>query len=172
MRNKITRISLLTSLLAYLLTASRVSAMCPVCTVGVIAGLGLSRWLGIDDTVSGLWIGGVTVSLSGWTVNWLKGKKINFKGMPIAVAVVYFASIIIPLYWKEIIGHPFNKLWGIDKLILGIMIGSIFFLLGAIVYKYIKLKNNGHAWFPFQKVVFPIGPLIILSVIFYFITKH
>ena len=32
-------------------------AICPVCTVAVGAGIGLSRWLGIDDSITGLWIG-------------------------------------------------------------------------------------------------------------------
>lgn len=145
-------------------------AMCPVCTVGVVAGLGLSRWLGIDDTVSGVWIGGLTVSLAGWTINWLRSKKWTFKGMPITVVVAYFAIIIGPLYWKEIVGHPFNQIWGVDKLILGIILGSIFFTIGAILYKYFKTKN-GHAHFPFERVVLPISSLVILSVVFYFITK-
>jgi len=146
--------------------------MCPVCTVGVIAGLGLSRWLGIDDTVSGLWIGGILMSVSGWTVNWLKGKNWNFKGSPIVVTIIYYGSVVIPLYHSEIIGHPFNRFWGIDKLILGILIGSIFFISGAIAYKYLKKKNGGHAHFPFEKVVLPIAPLIVLSFVFYFLTKH
>ena len=155
----------------YLLLATPASAMCPVCTVGVIAGLGLSRWLGIDDTVSGIWIGGLLMSLTGWTVNWLESKKWNFKGSPFVCAIMYYGLVIWPLYTKEIIGHPFNTFWGIDKLVLGIIIGSIFFCAGAILYKYFK-KKNGKAHFPFEKVVLPISPLVILSIVFYFLTKR
>jgi hypothetical protein len=36
----------------------------------------------------------------------------------------------------------------------------------------LKQKNGGKAHFPFEKVVLPVAPLIILSVIFYFVTKH
>lgn len=145
--------------------------MCQVCTIGVIAGLGLSRWLGIDDTITGLWIGGILMSISGWTVNWLKGKGWYFKGAAFLSTVVYYSAAIIPLYLKNIIGHPQNTFWGLDKLILGIIFGSIFFFAAAIFYKYLKKANGGHAHFPFEKVVIPISSLIVLSVVFYFVTK-
>ncbi|MCX6758247.1 MAG: hypothetical protein NTX14_00895, partial [Candidatus Nealsonbacteria bacterium] len=54
-----------------LLTARPALAVCPICTVAVGAGLGLSRWFGIDDSISGLWIGGLIVSFILWTIDWL-----------------------------------------------------------------------------------------------------
>lgn len=147
------------------------SAMCPLCAVTVGAGLGLSRWLGVDDTISGIWIGGLIVSLIMWTENWLEKKNIKFKLRWLITAAVYYLFTIIPLYYSEIIGHPFNKLWGIDKLALGISTGSIIFFLACLWYYYLKAKNNGRAYFPFQKVAMPVGSLIILTAIFYFLTK-
>ncbi len=146
-------------------------AVCPICTVAVGAGVGLSRWLGIDDTITGLWIGGLTVSIIMWTIDWLDRKNIYFRERKTIIAVVYYLLIVAPLYWMDIVGHPFNKIWGIDKLLLGIVFGSIVFWFGAGWYSYLKEKNNGHAHFPFQKVVMPVSPLIILSFIFYFLTK-
>ena len=46
--------------------------MCPVCAVAVGVGLGLSRWLKIDDAISGLWIGALIVSLSFILAKWTK----------------------------------------------------------------------------------------------------
>jgi len=43
--------------------------------------------------------------------------------------------------------------------------------MNALAYNYLKRRNNGHAYFPFQKVVMPVGSLAILSMIFYFVTK-
>jgi hypothetical protein len=31
--------------------------VCPVCTIAVAGGVGLCRYLGIDDLISGSWIG-------------------------------------------------------------------------------------------------------------------
>jgi hypothetical protein len=147
--------------------------MCGVCTAAALAGVGLSRWLKIDDTISGLWIGAMLISLSVWTAKWLREKfpKINFLGLPFVVGLIYYAFVIIPFYQKGIIGHPKNVLFEIDKFLLGLIVGSIFFYLGGELYKVIKAKNGGHAQFPFQKVVIPVAVLAVLSGIFYLITK-
>ena len=157
--------------IGYFLLPLSAKAVCPVCTIAVAAGVGLSRYLGIDDTISGIWIGGLTVSMIFWTISWLDKKKIKFKGRKILTTFVYYLFIYLGLKIPNIIGHPLNRYLGIDKLILGIIIGSVGFLIGAKVYYHLKEKNGGHAYFPFQKVVMPISPLIILSVIFYFLTK-
>lgn len=148
-----------------------VLAMCPVCTVAAGAGLGLAKWLGIDDTISGLWIGGFTVSLIMWTIIWLEKKSYRFKFRKILVTLFYFLAIVLPLYWQNIIGHPYHKLWGVDKLLLGIFIGSIVFYITSKWYLVIKAKNNNHAQFAFQKIVMTLSSLLILSGIFYLITK-
>ena len=55
---KLTMKKILSISVFILLISSRVAhAVCPVCTVAVGAGLGLAEWLGIDDSISGLWIG-------------------------------------------------------------------------------------------------------------------
>lgn len=145
-----------------------VRAVCPICTVAVCASLGLSRWLGVDDTITGLWIGGLNISLIIWTIDWLNKKNVRFYGRKILTTAFYYTAILWPLYHYDFIGIVTNKLWGIDKLLLGIIIGSAGFLLGVLLYVYLKKKNNGQAYFPFQKVLMPVGVLIILSLIFYF----
>jgi hypothetical protein len=158
-------------LLAGLLFITSSQAICPICTIAVGAGIGLAQWLGIDDTITGLWVGGFTVSISIWTITWLSKKNIRFLGRKPLIFICYYALVLIPLYMKKIIGHPLNTLWGYDKLLLGIIIGSIAFAAGAIIYQIMKKKNANHAYFPFQKVLMPLAPLIILSIIFCFITR-
>ena len=150
-------------------------AVCPICTIAVGAGVGFSRWLGIDDIITGLWVGGLVVSVIAWTESWLERKKIRFRGRIFANILFYYALIIIPLYYSGIIGNPHSILYidgyGLDKLLFGIITGSLAFWFGASWYFYLKEKNNGRAYFPFQKVIMPILPLVILSIIFYLLTK-
>lgn len=149
-------------------------AICPVCVVAVGAGLGLSEYLGIDDTIAGVWIGGLLVSMIAWTINWFNTKnwKLGNKDLrDILITIIYYVAIIWPLMTQDFIGHPWNKLFGIDKLILGIIFGSLGFLGAMLWYNDIKKKNNGHAQFPFQKVAWPLGALIILSFVFYLIIR-
>ncbi|MBD3244483.1 MAG: hypothetical protein GF335_00635 [Candidatus Moranbacteria bacterium] len=146
-------------------------AVCPVCTVAVGAGVGLSRWIGIDDMISGVWIGGLTVTVIIWLLNWLKKKKIEFSFKNPTVISLTYLLLILPLYWADIMGAPFNQFCGVDKLLLGILTGSLIFWLAIKLHYKLKKKNNNKSYFPFQKVVIPVLSLVILSLIFYIITK-
>jgi len=143
-------------------------AFCPVCTVAVGAGVGLAEWLGIDDLISGLWIGAFTVSLIIWTINWLNGKNIKFKGRKILISLEYYLIIILPLWWKGIMGHPFNKFCGVDKLFFGIISGSILFSAGLMTHSYLRQKNGGKSYFKGQKIALSVIFLIIASLVLYF----
>lgn len=158
--------------LILLILPIKVHAMCPVCTAAALAGVGLSRWLHIDDTISGVWIGALVISSTLWTINWLGSKKVIFPLRGPLIAIIYYASVLLPFWQTDIIGHPKNVFFGIDKLLLGIAVGSIFFYLGYLFYEKIKADNDGHAQFPFQKLALSLGPLLILSVLFYFVTKY
>ncbi len=149
-------------------------AVCPICTIAVGAGVGFSRWLGIDDTITGLWVGGLIVSMITWTESWLEGRNIRLKGRIYINILAYFSLIIIPLYFAGIVGNPLHAIssYGIDKLTLGIIAGCSGFWFGASWYFYLKENNQGHAYFPFQKVVMPISPLLILTILFYILERH
>ena len=147
------------------------SAVCPVCTVAVAGGVGLSRWLGIDDTISGLWIGGLTLSLAFLALSWLKRKKIKFPLEGFFVFAVSYLITFSSLYFAKFIGYSCQRLWGLDKLVLGIIFGSIGFGFGVCSDYFLRSKNKGRVYFPFQKVILPVSSLIILSVVFYLITK-
>jgi len=122
-KTKLTVLSAFSSLGIFF--ASIAQAVCPVCTVGVIAGLGLARWLKIDDTITGLWLGGATVLLIMWTFVFFDKKNIKFPGRNIITIIVYYALVFWPLRSLEIIGHEQHTIWGMDKLIFSIVLGSI-----------------------------------------------
>jgi len=154
-----------------LLIAIPAYAICPVCTIAVCAGLGIFAKLGIDDLISGAWIGAFIVSTVFWAIEFLDKKQIHFKFRKIIVAVLMYLLILIPLRLKGFLGHPLNKFCGIDKLFFGIGSGSIVFILSLWVDNLLRKKNKRRSFFPFQKVVIPISFLLILSLIFYLIIK-
>ncbi len=135
-------------------------AVCPICTVAVGAGIGLSRWLGIDDSITGLWIGGLVVSVIYWTIDWLDRKKVHFMWRNFVVWACYYIIVVVPLYFINLLP---------PKIIIGTVVGSVGFWFGADLYEHMKNKNDNKAHFPFQKVLMPIAPLIIMSIIFYFL---
>ena len=142
-------------------------AVCPVCTIAVGAGVGLCRWLGISDLISGVWIGGLIVSMIIWFLSWLDKKGIRFKFRRLSVIFLFYFIVIVPLYWMGVMGHPLNKFLGIDKLLFGILSGSLSFIISVWFNVFLKKKNQGRVFFPFQKVLLPILFLLITSLIFY-----
>jgi len=66
-------------------------------------------------------------------------------------------------------GHPLNKIFGIDKIIFGIIFGTIIFWLGEKFHFYLKTRNNGKQFFDYQKVVVPVAVLILTSLILWLI---
>jgi hypothetical protein len=162
---------LLLTLMVFLFTATQAHAVCPICTVAVGAGLGISRWLGIDDTVTGIWIGGLILSSGLWLADWIgkKGWKVPYKE---AISVgLFFLFVIPPLYWGKMIGLAGNTLWGIDKVLLGTVIGSVIFLLGVWFDKWSRMTNGDKVYIYYQKVIIPVFLLSLVSFIFYIITN-
>lgn len=158
---------------AVLFSAQKALAICPVCTVAVGAGVGLSRLLGIDDSITGLWLGAFLLSISLWTIDWLNRKKIRFFLKRFLVILAYYAFAIVPLYYAKIIASPFAFICSCtsDKLLLGIIEGSAVFFFAVKLYEFLKQRNNGRAHFPYEKIAFPVAFLLISTAIFYFITK-
>jgi hypothetical protein len=141
--------------------------VCPICTIAIAGGVGLCRYLGIDDLISGAWIGALLFSLFLWTIEWLNKKKVKFLFRKPLVFIFWYGLTIFPLMKIGIIGHPQNKFLGIDKLIFGIFSGTVVFLFSILFENYLRKKNQGKAYFKFQKVLIPILFLIILSLIFW-----
>ena len=160
----------------YLLSFTTAKAVCPICTVAVAGGLGISRYFGIDDSVLGIWAGGLMVSITLWSVDWLikknydwvkKLNEINKYVLTVLIFVFWVLLTYIPLFETEIIGHPFNTILGIDKLVFGSILGFFAFLLGVWADKKVR-AIKGKQLFNFQKVVFPILSLTIFSLVLYF----
>jgi len=146
-------------------------AVCPICTLAVAGGLGLSRWLGIDDTITGIWIGGLIISSALWLADWIKRKSWKVPYPEVLSIILMILLVIPPLYWSDLIGLPGNTFWGVDKVILGTLIGSLLFMVGVWLDKYLRTTNEGKVYVYYQKVIAPVFLLTLGSFAFYLITK-
>ncbi len=175
MKNRFKQIFIFISLFSiyYSLFPTVAYAVCPVCTVAVGAGLGLSRWLGIDDAISSIWIGGLILSMSFWMIDWLKRRKFkaiqqfNTSTISVFVIIAMYTLTLIPLWLSKVIGNPLNTIIGIDKVIFGTIVGSIMFLVGMWADKKVR-KIKGRQLFQYQKVVFPVLSLVLTSLLIYY----
>lgn len=151
--------------------AGTAKAICPLCVVAVGGGLGLSRWLGVDDLVSSLWIGALLVAVSIWTINWLKKKNKIFPYYIPAVFFAYYGLTFAPMHYAGMLWRPLNSFLGIDKIILGAAAGTLIFILAVWTHNFLKKKNGDKSYFPYQKVVLPFGAVMIASLILFFIIR-
>lgn len=147
-------------------TLTHAVAVCPVCTVAVGAGLEGARLLGVDDVITGIWAGGLTLSLFFWTAGWLKKHGVHSAFWQIVVPFVGYYALLGMVYFMPGITFGANTLWGIDRFMLGTIVGTVAFWLGARWYVKIKRENGGHAKFAFQKVVVPLSFLMVATAIF------
>ena len=147
-------------------------AVCPVCTVAVGAGLEGARLLGVDDVITGIWAGGLTLSLFFWTAGWLKRHGVDSVWLGVILPFVVCYALLGAVYLMPGVTFGQNTLWGIDRFLMGIVVGTAAFYAGARWYIKIKRDNGGHAKFAFQKVIVPISFLLVATLVFWLITKN
>lgn len=153
---------------SYLLPATPAFAQCPVCIVTVGGGMFLADRLGIDDFLVSLWISGLNVAISFWLATKIKNR---FLGNPVILSFLMYGLTLGYFIFTQQTGSSANTLLGLDKIIFGQTLGLFIWFLGIFVDRYSRKLNGGKILFPYQKVVFPVGILTILTVLFKFIFK-
>src|SRR3989344_1815747 len=155
-----------------------VSAHCPLCTVAAGAGIGVARWIGFDDSIVGLFLGAFIVSMGLWFNNLLKKRKVNIPSQGFLIVFASFLFTVVPLYLTGIIRNfeivkslpELSMLglgvFGIDKLLLGIIVGILAVGASFSLSEYIK-KKNGKVLLPYQGILFMIITILILSEVFF-----
>ena len=143
-------------------------AQCPVCIVTVGGGMLLAKKLGVDDFLVSLWISALNTAISFWLAPKIKNKIL---GNPIVFSILMFAFTLFYFIYTNQTGLVSNKILGLDKIIFGQTLGLLIMLLGIFVDRYSRKLNSQKILFPYQKVVFPVGLLIIFTLLFKILFK-
>ena len=147
-----------------------VYAQCPVCIVTVGGGLFIAQKLGVDSLLTALWISGLNTAIAFWFVSFIKKPK--FLKNPFVWTVLLFLSTYIYLASTKQMYHKNNTFLHIDKVLVGLMLGTIVWLFGIGVDKFIRKQNNGKVLFFYQKVIIPLSILIATTGIFAVLIKN
>lgn len=153
--------------LLMLLHIMPVYAHCPLCTGAMVAGVTVARIYGVDDAVLGLWIGALIVSTALWFNRVVKRQYIPFQGL--VLSVIAFLFTVIPMYYAGIFGGVYATIFGIDKMLFGMVAGGIALYIGIALSNEIK-KLKGRTLFPFQTIAIVLLMLIVTSSIFLYAT--
>jgi hypothetical protein len=151
--------------LNFQLSASSVLAQCPVCIVTVGGGMFLAKKLGIDDLLVSIWISGLNTVIAYWLAPKI---KIKFLKKRIVLSFLLFLTTLAYFQFTDQLGVVSNRLLGIDKIIIGQSVGLLMVIAGNIIYADTKAKNHHRTLFPYSKVVFPVGLLLLVTLLFKF----
>lgn len=142
---------------------------CPVCVIAIGSGLGISRALGVDDALVGIWLGALILALASYTAGWIKKKWPNF-ALADLVAYGGFYLLTLPFFFIfGLFGQGWSA-WLESHLLIGMMIGTLVLLMGLGVDSFLRSKKlDGKAFFPFQKVIVPVALLLIATLVMWFV---
>jgi len=142
-----------------------VYATCPVCVITAGGGLWLAQKLGVDDLIASLWIGSLTTAFA-----LAFADKFRLLRLPRPRVSWTVISYLLTILFLELTGHlnnPNCKIWGICKIWLGVTVGTAVFWLGVLLDEFLRTKNEGRVFFPFQKVFIPVLATLLSSLGFY-----
>ncbi len=145
-----------------------VYAHCPLCVVATGSLVAASRWYGIDDLIVGTFLGGFVISTTAWFDRILKKRNRNKEHIRYQYPIFILASIaltLITFYSLGLLGTgiPNYILFGVDKLLIGFLIGSFLTLFAFSFNDLLRKNNGGKNHIPFQ--------VIFLTVIFLLVTS-
>jgi hypothetical protein len=143
-------------------------AQCPVCIVTVGGGMLLAQRFGVDDFLVSLWISALNTAISFWIAPKIKNKVL---GNPVILSILMLGLTLSYFIFSHKTGSPSNQLMGLDKIIFGQSLGLLIMFLGIFVDRYSRKLNDDKILFQYQKVVFPVGFLIIFTLLFKLIFK-
>jgi len=143
-------------------------AQCPVCIVTIGGGMFLAKKLGIDDFLVSIWISALNTTISFWLAPKL---TIKFLKNPWFLSFLMLGLTLFYFQFTDQIGHSNNQLLGIDKIIFGQSLGLLTMFFGNWLYTFTKMKNGDKTIFPYAKVVFPVGVVLLITLIFKFVFK-
>ncbi len=150
------------------------SAHCPLCTGATIIGVGITRAWGLDDSVIGVFVGGMIASSALWIDNVLqkRGAKGNRVIRMSALLIITLILTLVSFYYAGIVGRANQyRTWGVESILIGTFSGIAitFFTLG--LSGFMKKKNEGKVWFSYQTMILTLGGLVLNALAFWIVFR-
>lgn len=157
--------------LVFGLTLTRpVNAHCPLCVAGAGIGLSLARIIGMDDSITGVWLA-TLLGASSFYFSTFTLRKIKFPFKKMITYLLIFGSTLWSFYQFKLIDLHAGEVFGLHKLTYGIISGAVIFYLVDIVDAFL-IKKHGRVYFPYQRMVVSLGSMLYLSMFNYILINY
>lgn len=153
------------------LVTPTVLAHCPLCSAVTGAAVAVTRWYGLDDSIVGVFVGGMVVATGLWFNNLAKKFNKGKEYLPFQSGIFLLLSFILTIitfYFANLMGpsNPF-KIFGIDRILFGTIIGVIASFASFKLHDILHMFNRNRNYFPYQLILVLILTLAICSAILY-----
>ncbi len=153
----------------YSLFTREALAHCPLCVAGAGVGLSLSRVLGIDDSITGVWMATFLGATGFWISNSIKKTYIPLQKLIIYTLI--FVTTILSFYRFGLINEHNGLIFNLPKLTFGMITGGVLLYLVDAANTAIKGKNS-KVLFPYQSIVLMLGSMVVLSIGIYILINY
>ena len=147
-----------------------VMAHCPLCTAATIVGVGVTRSLGWDDSIVGVFVGAMIVSSALWVNNIFKKRNIGGNAFLRigSITIATFVLTVLSFYFAGLFG-PANtyRIFGMEKIIFGSLSGAVVSFATFFASNEMKRRNEGKALFNYQTMVLTFGALVLNALLFW-----
>lgn len=148
-----------------------IMAHCPLCTGATIIGVGITRSLGLDDSIVGVFVGGMIISTSLWLDNLLKKRNTGVKGNEklrlLSLIILTSVLTLVTFYYAGLFGRGNSfRVFGVESILVGSFSGGILTLAAFYYSNYLKNKNGGKTLFNYQTMIISFVALIINAGLF------
>lgn len=149
-----------------------VFAHCPLCTGATIVGVGITRSLGLDDSLVGIFVGGMIVSSALWMNTLLKKRNAGGNGFLRvgSIMLATFVLTLLTLYYAGLFGLGNEyRIFGMERIVFGTLSGVVVSFGAFWASHKLKQKNKGKTIFPYQTMLLTLLALVLNIGIFWVI---
>lgn len=161
-----------------LMSIKPVFAHCPLCTAAVGAAAVSASYFGLDAVIIGLFVGAFGVSTGLWIGRKIRKQYVKFQ-LPLVVAASFLLTTVpltglidehlyLPVLWAGAGGSLLNKVYFVDKMLFGSVLGGVTSLAAFWLHLYVK-RVKGRALVPFQGIIFTVLMLIAVGTALFFV---
>lgn len=152
--------------------SNQAMAHCPLCSAATGAAVIVARTYGVDDLIVSTLAGGFLMSTAYWANNWLlkRNKGKNYLSWQLEILILAtFLSTLYTFQLTGLLGNSMYQIYGIDKLVIGLTIGSFLTVAAFSSHDYLRKTNGNKNYLPFQAIILALVFLTMVSAIFYLV---
>ena len=149
-----------------------VAAHCPLCTGATIVGVSITRALGFDDSIVGVFVGGMIISTALWTNKILKNKGAKGNNALRLGSLIALTAVLtlITFYYAGLFGRGNSfRIFGVESILVGSVSGGLISLVAFYYSNYLKNKNGGRVLFKYQTMIISLATLVANAAVFAFV---